>query len=157
MTNEDNHNQSLVDKLISAPLRLPWADVLGDAMKALDRAIQGRTYRGLYEVLDYDWLDRVGLRRHSPHKFRHGHATYTLKRCDDIADRKAVSQKLTHSSLQVTDSIYSVLSTEDVGQRIARSGREKDQVEGSESQWVSEIAEETLRQLKHSDGGDVVT
>jgi hypothetical protein len=55
MTDEkDNNNQSLVDKLITALLRLPWADVLGDALKALRQAIRSRSYRGLYEVLEYE-------------------------------------------------------------------------------------------------------
>ncbi len=35
------------------------------------------------------------------------------------ADWKAVSQNLMHSSLTVTDSIYGVLSGDDVSQRIA--------------------------------------
>jgi hypothetical protein len=55
MTNEkDNDSHDLVDKLIAVPLRLPWADVLGDALKAVHKAIQGRSYRGLYEVLEYE-------------------------------------------------------------------------------------------------------
>ena len=55
MTNEkDNNNQSLVDKLIAALLRVPWVDLLGDALKALRKAIQGRSHRGLYEVLEYE-------------------------------------------------------------------------------------------------------
>jgi hypothetical protein len=33
---------------------LPWADVVGDAFKALRKAIQSRTYKGLYEVLEYE-------------------------------------------------------------------------------------------------------
>jgi integrase len=67
----------------------------------------------------HDWLERVGLPYHKPHKFRHGFATYALKRCTDVADLKAVSQNLMHSSLQVTDSIYSILSSDDVAKRIA--------------------------------------
>jgi hypothetical protein len=59
------------------------------------------------------------LAYHSPHKFRHGHAVYLKKRCDDIADLKAMSQNLMHSSLVTTDAIYSVLSGDDVGARIA--------------------------------------
>jgi hypothetical protein len=45
----------------------------------------------------------------SPHRFRHGHATYALKWCEDVADLKAVSQDLMHSSLILTHSIYSCL------------------------------------------------
>ena len=41
-----NNNQSLVDQLIAVVLRLPWADVLADNVKALRKAIQGSSYRG---------------------------------------------------------------------------------------------------------------
>jgi len=55
MTDEDdNANQNLVDKLIAVLLRLPRADALSDAVKAPHKAIQGRSHRGLYEVLDYE-------------------------------------------------------------------------------------------------------
>jgi hypothetical protein len=55
MTDEkDKDNHNLIDKLIVGLLRLPWADVLGDSLSALRRAIQGRSHRGLYEVLEYE-------------------------------------------------------------------------------------------------------
>jgi hypothetical protein len=55
MTDErDNGNQNLVDKLIGVLLGLPWADVLGDTLKALRKVIKGRSYRGLYAVLGYE-------------------------------------------------------------------------------------------------------
>jgi hypothetical protein len=55
MTNENNNdNQSLADRLIAALLRLPWADLLTDALKALRNGIQDRSYRSLYEVLDHE-------------------------------------------------------------------------------------------------------
>jgi len=69
-----------------------------------------------------DWLSRVGLLYHSPHKFRHGNAVYGVQHSKDIADLKAVSQNLMHSSLTVTDGIYGILSTADVGKRIAGLG-----------------------------------
>jgi hypothetical protein len=63
---KDNNNQSLINKLIAVLLRLPWADVFGDALKALRKAIQGRSYRSLYEVLEYESTlelkDREGKR-----------------------------------------------------------------------------------------------
>jgi hypothetical protein len=51
---KDTDNQSLIDKLMTVLLRLPWADVLGDDLKALRQATQGRSYIGLYEVLEYE-------------------------------------------------------------------------------------------------------
>jgi site-specific recombinase XerC len=69
-----------------------------------------------------DWLSRVSLPYHSPHKFRHGNAVYSVQHSKDIADLKAVSQNLMHSSLTVTDGVYGILSSADVGKRIARLG-----------------------------------
>jgi integrase len=96
----------------------------------------------------HEWLARVELPYHSPHKSRHGHATYALKRCKDVADLKAVSQNLMHSSLTVTDSIYSVLSTEDVGERIAGISGDLDSREGIDEELIAQIVRETMRRVK---------
>jgi len=64
------------------------------------------------------WLTKVELPYHSPHKFRHGHATYGLKNAKDIGELKAVSQNLMHSNLSITDGIYGMLSDDDIQQRI---------------------------------------
>lgn len=69
------------------------------------------------------WLTRVGLPYHSPHKFRHGHATYSLERANSIADLKAVSQNLMHSNLKTTDELYAILGDDQVRERILRLGR----------------------------------
>jgi site-specific recombinase XerD len=50
----------------------------------------------------------------SPHKLRHGHVVYALKRAKTFADFKAVSQNVMHSSVTITDSIYGGLSGSDV-------------------------------------------
>ncbi len=67
MTNEDdNACQTLADKLIAALLPLPWSDVLSDALKVLHKAIQDRSYKALYEVLEHESTvelkDREGKR-----------------------------------------------------------------------------------------------
>ncbi len=56
---------------------------------------------------------------HSPHKLRHGHTVHALKQAKDIADLKAISQNLMHSSITITDGVYGVLGKEDVATRIA--------------------------------------
>lgn len=66
----------------------------------------------------------AGVHYLSPHKLRHGHAVYALKQAQTVADYKAVSQNLMHSSLQTTDQIYAVLSSNDVGERIERLGNQ---------------------------------
>lgn len=70
-----------------------------------------------------EWLARVDLPYHSPHKLRHGHAVYALKQARDMADHKAVSQNLMHSNISVTDGIYGILSADDTRKRIANLGK----------------------------------
>jgi integrase len=65
------------------------------------------------------WLNKIGLPYHSPHKFRHGHAVYALKRAKDIVALKAVSQNLMHSNLSITDGVYGILSENDIKGQIA--------------------------------------
>jgi len=48
-----NGNQNLFDKLIAVLLRRSWLDVLGNVGKIVGKIVQGRSYRGLYKVLDY--------------------------------------------------------------------------------------------------------
>lgn len=94
-----------------------------------------------------DWLGRVGLSYHSPHKFRHGHAVYALKLCQDVADLKAVSQNLMHSNLGVTDGVYGVLSNDDVGTQIASLGKGKPTPEPSELEKIAARLEALEQQL----------
>jgi hypothetical protein len=65
-----------------------------------------------------------------------------------VADLKAVSQNLMDPSLTATDSIYSVLSTEDVGERIAGLGGEEDAHVDVDERLVVEIVRETMRKVK---------
>jgi integrase len=55
----------------------------------------------------------------SPHKFRHGHAVFSLQNAQTMADYKAVSMNLMHADISVTDGIYAPLAGEEVKQRIA--------------------------------------
>ena len=60
----------------------------------------------------------VGVEYKSPHKYRHGHAVYALLQAKDMADYKAISQNLMHSSIEVTDSIYAWLNNHQIRERI---------------------------------------
>lgn len=73
-----------------------------------------------------DWLSRVGLPYHSPHKFRHGNAVYSLKKAQTVSTLKAISQNLMHSSLKVTDGVYAILDTLDVQDEIHSLGKNQD-------------------------------
>jgi hypothetical protein len=69
------------------------------------------------------WLKKVYLPYHSPHKFRHGNAVYSIKLAKDIAALKAVSQNLMHSNLSITDGVYGILSQTDLREQIALLGQ----------------------------------
>ncbi len=64
------------------------------------------------------WLQRVGLQYHSPHKFRHGHIQYGIANAKTIADFKAVSLNVLHSSMDITDEVYSRLGDQEIRNRI---------------------------------------
>ena len=64
-------------------------------------------------------FDLAGLPYQSAHKFRHGHAVYGLLHARTMADYKAVSMNLMHHDLQITDSIYAPMLSNDVQKRIA--------------------------------------
>ncbi len=65
-----------------------------------------------------EWMLKVKLPYHSPHKFRHGFAVYALKKAQDMGDFKAISQNMMHSNLSVTDGIYGIFSEQEVKNRI---------------------------------------
>ena len=55
MAGEKRDNiRSLLDKLVSIPLGLPWLEVLVDVLKILPKLIQGHSYSGMYEALEYE-------------------------------------------------------------------------------------------------------
>jgi len=95
-----------------------------------------------------EWLNRVGLPDHSPHKFRHGHAVYALKMAKDISALKAVSQNLMHANLSVTDGVYGILSETDVRKQMAMLGDfAKSNVNDDD---IFELLESLLAQRKKS-------
>jgi site-specific recombinase XerC len=87
-----------------------------------------------------EWLERVGLKYHSPHKFRHGHAVYGLQHSKDVADLKAVSQNLMHSNLSITDGVYGILSSADVGKRIASLGQKAEAGQLTKDELLDQLA-----------------
>jgi hypothetical protein len=61
-----SNNQNLLDKLIATLLGLPWPEALRNVWKIIRKVMQGRSYAGMYEVLEYestlDLKDRGGKR-----------------------------------------------------------------------------------------------
>jgi hypothetical protein len=65
-----------------------------------------------------------------------------------MVDLKAGSQNLMHSSLLVTDAIYSVLSEDDVGARIASMSGDLNATGDKSEQELVELMQEMLSQIK---------
>jgi len=76
------------------------------------------------------WLKSINLSYHSPHKFRHRHIQYGLAQAKSIADYKAISLNILHSSVEITDQTYSNINDDEVKNRISGLGKnqaDKDQ------------------------------
>jgi hypothetical protein len=69
-------------------------------------------------------MEKAGLPYHSPHKFRHGHIHYGLERSKTVANYKAVSMNVLHSSMDITDETCSNLDEQDIKSRIEQLGHQ---------------------------------
>lgn len=96
-----------------------YASLNTDGMQLTGATVAGVERRAMVAKGIMRMCGRAEIPYHSPHKLRHGHTLYALKRAQTIADLKAISQNLMHASLTVTDSIYGVLAGDDVSERIA--------------------------------------
>ena len=65
----------------------------------------------------------AGLPYKSAHKFRHGHAVYGLQHARTMADYKAVSMNLMHHDIEITDSLYAPILSDEVKERIGGLSR----------------------------------
>jgi integrase len=106
------------ERLAEGPKAL-WYPAIGVGAK--EEFIESRTDALRYGLKRLSAL--AGIPYMSPHKARHGHAVYGLKLARNMAEYKAVSQNLMHSTIGITDSIYAVLSDEDVREQIAGLGK----------------------------------
>ena len=93
-----------------------------------------RAYKDLKE-----WLDRVGLTFHSPHKFRHGYAVFGIKHFTTLAQLKALSQNLMHSNISITDGVYGMLSNVDKKKLLSNFNPEKPDLASGLNQKLDEI------------------
>lgn len=69
--------------------------------------------------------ERAGVNYLSPHKLRHGHVVYALRKARNMRELKAISQNVMHSSVTITDQIYGGLAGEDVQETITGLGHQK--------------------------------
>ena len=72
-----------------------------------------------------------------------------LKKAKDVKDLKAISQNLMHSNLSITDGVYGILSSQDVGEAI-KNLREKANKDGLSNAETIEKIEDLLAFLKEN-------
>ena len=80
-----------------------------------------------YDVIEEDVrliCRRAGVDYQTPHKLRHGHVVWGLKRARTIEELKAISQNVMHSSITITDGIYGNLVKDDVRTVISQLGKQ---------------------------------
>jgi len=70
----------------------------------------------------------AGLPYLSPHKLRHGHVVYAMKLARNMAELKAISQNVMHTSVTITDQVYARLTNKDTKTIIGRLGTAKSPV-----------------------------
>ena len=95
-----------------------------------------------------DWLKRVGLPYHSPHKFRHGFAVYAIKHAKNMSDMKAISQNLMHANISITDGIYGGLSDMDVKAQIISLGTENTSFTEDNFHELMQMNKELIRKIE---------
>jgi integrase len=66
--------------------------------------------------------DLAGIPYLSPHKLRHGHVVHALKQAHNMAELKAISQNVMHSSVTITDQVYGRLVDNDIRRIIGGLG-----------------------------------
>jgi integrase len=64
----------------------------------------------------------AGVRYRRPHDIRHGHASYALTLCTDMADYKAVSKNMMHANVITTDQVYASIGAAEIKRRIESLG-----------------------------------
>lgn len=88
----------------------------------------------------------------SPHKFRHGHAVYSLLRAKDMADYKAISQNLMHGNIKVTDETYAWLNHDDIKNRIlnlSNNNANADDMNDELKSFIYKLSKNNLRETIH--------
>jgi integrase len=95
-----------------------------------------------------EWIESKGLLYHSPHKFRHGHIQYGLANSKDIADYKAVSMNVMHTSMEITDALYSNLNDSEIQKRIQLLGNIKKPDDNNQN--VIDLLQELLLLVKNT-------
>lgn len=75
-------------------------------------AMTGRR-SGMYDGIK-ELCRLAGVEFKSPHKIRHGHGVYGVRKARDMAQLKALSQNMMHANVGITDGIYGNLPEDEV-------------------------------------------
>jgi integrase len=126
-----------------------FAQLSPDTGEIASEALQPGEYRASIATRDLrEWLKKVGLPYHSPHKFRHGNAVYSLKMAKDIQALKAVSQNLMHSNISITDGVYGILSDNDIKGQIALLGKKINPSDMSDIEELKLMTKQLMEKLE---------
>lgn len=78
------------------------------------------------------FCEREKIEYRSPHKLRNGHGVFGVKHAKTIEEFKAFSQNMMHESMNITDSLYSRLATDDIKEAIFGMEETKGKIENNE-------------------------
>jgi len=103
------------------PPAAPWYAIIGNhwGEQKLTEFIPGENRNQMLTKRLRKLFTAAGLPYKSAHKFRHGHAVYGLQHARTMADYKAVSMNLMHHDIEITDSLYATILSDEVKERIA--------------------------------------
>jgi integrase len=82
-------------------------------------------YTGRAEAFDEGLkmiCERAGVPYKSPHKIRHGHGVYSVKKAKNMGELKAVSQNMMHAHVGITDGIYGNLAEDELSRILSNFG-----------------------------------
>jgi len=135
-------------RMICGNEALWFAKVSPETGKIIPGAMNSGNHRASIATRDLkNWLNKVNLTYHSPHKFRHGNAVYSLKMAKNIAALKAISQNLMHSNISITDGVYGILSEKDTKEQILFLGNNNEERRNN-NQELEILLEQLLMKIK---------
>lgn len=109
---------------VLSPNALWYATLTSDSTSVTETT---RAFVGRNNVIERDVrliCELAGVPYLSPHKLRHGHVVYALKKAKNMAEMKAISQNVMHASVTITDQVYGDLVGDDVKDTIASLGQQ---------------------------------
>lgn len=126
------------------PSALWYSTITRDSMRL---TVTTRAFNERHHVIGEDMkliCDLAGISYLSPHKLRHGHIVYARNLAHDMAQLKAISQNVMHSTVMITDQVYSALTDNQVQRTISSLGQRSS---GSREEMITQLIEMLKSQL----------